>query len=409
MKRCSKCILPETFPGIVFDERGKCNYCHSYKSLQLEERRIELEQIFDKYRGKGSYADCIVTYSGGRDSTYVALKVAKEYGMTVLLVTYDWGMMTKEAQQNWKITKEELGVDHIIVQTNNKRIYKNIRMNIRAWLKKPHLGMVPLFTQGDKQAEYYIAKVASEYNIPLIITGGGNRLESTIFKSLFMGVHEKLGEGAWNVSTIGQIKLASRYMIEYIRNPYYINSSLFESIISFSHYFFKNPYRNVENINKNRNLIWLEFYRYINWNENEIQSSIKKELDWVHPKDAFITWRTDDCTAPFYNYVHLRLAGFTENDTYRSNMIREGIISRENALEIVARENIPRIVAMKDDYLDRIGISLEEITSILEPLAVKYDYEHIDTAIYKEPSIIDIVEASKSSKKWKEYPKENLC
>ena len=31
LKRCTKCILPETMPFIEFDEKGVCNYCNNYK------------------------------------------------------------------------------------------------------------------------------------------------------------------------------------------------------------------------------------------------------------------------------------------------------------------------------------------------------------------------------------------
>ena len=35
MKRCTRCILPETFPGIRFDEKGVCNYCTSYHPIKV--------------------------------------------------------------------------------------------------------------------------------------------------------------------------------------------------------------------------------------------------------------------------------------------------------------------------------------------------------------------------------------
>ena len=31
IKRCSKCILPETMPFIEFDDDGICNYCNNYE------------------------------------------------------------------------------------------------------------------------------------------------------------------------------------------------------------------------------------------------------------------------------------------------------------------------------------------------------------------------------------------
>ena len=43
-----------------------------------------------------------------------------------------------------------------------------------------------------------------------------------------------------------------------------------------------------------------------------------------------------DGTAAFYNYVYQTIAGFTEHDTFRSNQIREGMITREQAMQLVS-------------------------------------------------------------------------
>ena len=40
MKRCKKCVLPETFPGIEFDENGECNYCIKYEPLNPLKEKI---------------------------------------------------------------------------------------------------------------------------------------------------------------------------------------------------------------------------------------------------------------------------------------------------------------------------------------------------------------------------------
>jgi uncharacterized paraquat-inducible protein A len=39
IRRCTKCILPETFPGIEFDEDGVCNYCWAYISMRAQQSR----------------------------------------------------------------------------------------------------------------------------------------------------------------------------------------------------------------------------------------------------------------------------------------------------------------------------------------------------------------------------------
>ena len=48
---------------------------------------------------------------------------------------------------------------------------KNIRQNILAWLKRPDLGMVPLFMAGDKYFFYYTEQLKKQTGIDLNIWG----------------------------------------------------------------------------------------------------------------------------------------------------------------------------------------------------------------------------------------------
>ena len=80
-KICSKCVLPDSFPGIRFNEEGVCNFCMNYKGKEyLQEKKSEYSNKFDnlvaKYRGRSSY-DVLMCYSGGKDSTYT-LSIFKE-------------------------------------------------------------------------------------------------------------------------------------------------------------------------------------------------------------------------------------------------------------------------------------------------------------------------------------------
>ena len=63
-------------------------------------------------------------------------------------------------------------------------------------------------------------------------------------------------------------------------------------------------------------------------------------------------------TSPFYNYLYYRYAGFTENDFFRSNQIREGIITRYEGLNMVHLENQPRIKRI-EEYLEYINLNLK--------------------------------------------------
>ena len=52
------------------------------------------------------------------------------------------------------------------------------------------------------------------------------------------------------------------------------------------------------------------------------------------------------------------MAGFSEHDTFRSNQIRAGQITREKALQLVEEENRPRYPNIKW-YLDAVGIDFD--------------------------------------------------
>lgn len=356
LRRCTKCILPETFPGIEFNKDGICNYCLNYKKYIVKGESV-LKRELSEYKNKGDRADCIVTTSGGRDSSFVLYKLVKDFRMKVLAVTYDWGMMTLEAHRNWEKTSKILSIEHIVIRPDTEKIKRHIRKNIKAWLKKPHLGLVWLFTQGDKQAEYHINKIAKKFRIPLVVTGAGNALETTHFKHAFMGVKNADVKGVgMDLSFHGKIQLLFSYALEYFKNPRYVNGSMIEMLRSFFiQYISASP----------GGTKWLHFFQYHKWDEDEVLPLIRKELVWESPEDTILSWRTDDATAPFYNYLHYMMAGFTENDTFRSNQIREGVLNREEALKIVNEENKPRIEKIRD-YLKLLDLSFEDIKDLPE-------------------------------------------
>ena len=101
-----------------------------------------------------------------------------------------------------------------------------------------------------------------------------------------------------------------------------------------------------------------EFYwtfNYVPWEEKLINTTLIDEYNWETAGDTDSTWRIGDGTASFYNYIYYIASGLTENDTFRSNQIREGMISREEALKNVETENAPRWDTMRE-YCALIGI-----------------------------------------------------
>ena len=95
------------------------------------------------------------------------------------------------------------------------------------------------------------------------------------------------------------------------------------------------------------------------WDEKTIEDTIINDYEWETSIDTKSTWRIGDGTASFYNYIYCSVAGFTENDTFRSNQIRENMITREKALELIRDENRPRYNSLKW-YLKILGLDFED-------------------------------------------------
>ena len=87
---------------------------------------------------------------------------------------------------------------------------------------------------------------------------------------------------------------------------------------------------------------------------------IRDEYDWEVATDTKSTWRIGDGTASFYNYIYYTIAGFSEIDTFRSNQIREGMISSEEGLRFAEEENFPRYESLKW-YLEILGLDFVRI------------------------------------------------
>lgn len=356
IKRCTRCILPETFPMISFDENGVCNICRQHTPMDLLGEEA-LHDLAERHRSKDGSPDCVVAFSGGRDSSYMLHYIKKELNLNPVAYGYDWGMVTDIARRNQAIITGQLGVEYIVVSADIRQKRKNIQKNVLAWLKKPSLGMIPLFMAGDKQYFYYLEQVRKQLGVELAFLGG-NPLEKTGFKTGFTGVQENITGRTYDISTARKVQIISYYLRQFISNPSYLNKSLYDTAHAFySSYIMKHDFT------------WL--FKYIQWQEPVIDKVLQEEYGWEVAKDTESTWRIGDGTASFYNYIYYTVAGFSENDTLRSNQIREGMSSREEALRVATRDNQPRYDSMRE-YAYQIGFDLDEALYLINSMPKLY-------------------------------------
>lgn len=356
LRRCTKCVLPETFPYIEFDKNGVCNFCNHYEPLRFKGSEA-LENVVKTYRISDGGPDCLVPISGGRDSCYGLHYVKNELKMNPVAYTYDWGMVTDLARRNISKMCGDLGVEHILISADIKTKRKYVRQNVLAWLKYPVLGTVPLFMAGDKQFFYYAQLLRKQMDLDLVLFSF-NRLERTDFKVAFANIIRRQGMFITNTN---KLQLTAYYAKEYLRNPAYINSSLLDTVFAF-HSFYMIP-KSFETL-----------FDYIRWDEQIVNNTLIKEYNWEIAKDTDSTWRIGDGTASFYNYIYYVMAGFSENDTFKSNQIREGMLSRKEAMRSVDQDNQPRYESIQW-YCDTIGIDMQSALKVINTAPKLYPIE----------------------------------
>lgn len=219
--------------------------------------------------------------------------------------------------------------------------------------------MVPLFMAGDKYFFYYTDQVKKQTGLRLNIWGI-NPLENTDFKVGFLGVppdHHK--KRIYSLSAKRQAKLLLTMGKNILDNPQYLNGSVWDTLGSFVSRSVV-PHRD-----------YYHMYDYYRWDEKEIEKLVLEEYQWETAIDTQTTWRIGDGTAPFYNYIYYTVAGFSEYDTFRSNQIREGMLSREEGMKLVMVENQPRYPSLKW-YTDILNLDFATIIKRINSIPKLY-------------------------------------
>ena len=109
IKRCMRCILPESLPSVELDKNGICNHCKTYDRLfsnwedVKSQRKKEFEDLLQRAKRLNRNYDCLILLSGGKDSTYALYLCDKIYKLKCLCITFDNGFLVEQAKNNIKI------------------------------------------------------------------------------------------------------------------------------------------------------------------------------------------------------------------------------------------------------------------------------------------------------------------
>lgn len=344
LRYCTRCCLPETVEGISFDEMGICTVCRSGEQkmhFNWIERRKELDELLVKYRDQpGSYYDCIVPISGGKDSFFQLHIITKIYRLKVLAVTFNHSWYSKTGKFNLEHALETFDVDHIMYTPHRSLINKLAKKSLHkigdaCWHCHAGVGSFPL-------------QVAVKFNIPLLIWG------------------ESIAEASGRATYHEGVKYDADYFIKQSAKVY--PDGMVDSEISKREFcFFMIPSK--EELEKT-GIVGIHLGDYFFWDHERQVEFIKKEYGWKEDKveGTYKRYKSVECImAGVHDYAKFIKRGFGRTTDHVTQDIRAGLMTREEGFDLIRKVETLEPPALKK-YLKITGLTKKEFIAICKSL-----------------------------------------
>ncbi len=321
VKICENCVLPESFPGVKLNDQGVCNFCLDLKERKdLERRKERYREKFDKLlaerRGKRAY-DVLLSYSGGKDSTYTLLLLKQDYGLKTLAFSVDNGFVPEQTYRNIRVVCEKLGVDHLWLKPDFQMLGKVFRAGAERdiYPRTVLMRASTICTSCMAIVRFSALRLALEKRIPFLVFGwspGQIPLSASVLK--------------YNPETIKAMQSAGLAPLRAIAGealaPYFLEEEELQDAGRL-------PY----------NISPLAFLDY---DEGTIRARIEA-LGWKDP--AGLDANSTNCLLnSFANIIHEKSYGYNPYAFELAALVREGYLQRSEALERLRQPADPETV-----------------------------------------------------------------
>ncbi len=347
MRKCTMCLLPETQETLSFDEEGVCNVCrqHEFKNERInwEERKKVFEAMIEEYRGKYDY-DCIIPFSGGKDSAYTLYFLTKQYKLKPLVVSFDHGFYRPKHEKRVVAVLKKTGADYLRFRPNWKVVRK---LMLESLIRKGdfcwhcHTGVFS-----------YPMHVAIKFNIPLIIWGEHSAEYTSYYD---YAEPEEINEDRFNRWV--NLGISADDMQGMLKDPTIQPRDLEP---------FRYPPASKLRAIKCRSIT---LGSYFPWDAKKQSEIIHRELGWegdvvegIPPQ--FYYEKVECAMQGVRDYLKFLKRGFGRTAHLVSLDLRNGRISREEAEKLIGKYDGKRPASL-DVFLEYIGISEEEFYGIV--------------------------------------------
>lgn len=356
LKKCTACMLPETYETIEFDTKGVCNVCRGkeFRDEQIDwsERKKQLDALIERHRGKNDY-DCIIPYSGGKDSTYTLYYLMKEYKLKPLVVRFDHGFMRETLIENNTRTFKKLGVD-VLNFTPNWRVVK--RLMLESLRRKGdfcwhcHTGIFS-----------YPMHIAVKFNVPLVFWGEPSS-EYTQYYDYHDNEIEQVDETRFN--RFVNLGITAEDMYGMIKNDFDLDP---RDLLPYTY-----P--------KTRDLNRLRYESvclgsFIPWDVKRQVEVIQRELGWKGDQVEGMPWdeypyeKIECFMQGMRDYIKYLKRGYSRVSQMVALDLRNGRISHEKAEQLVSTFEGKKPPSL-EIFLDYLGLTQDEFNEIVNQTVV---------------------------------------
>jgi hypothetical protein len=361
---CKKCILPNNYSGISFNEMGICNLCESFKKSQyLGEDKLK-EDINTILKEKNEY-DCVVGFSGGRDSTYLLWYIVNVLRLKPLAVFVDSKLIPETTISNIEKTIKILGVDLIVRQ--HDFLKNTVKHFLTSWLNYPHPAtLITLCTGCRLGITRLLEEETINRNIPILFAGG-TPFEQGLFKKNLIATNRN-----------SNLSFVLGYGKQIIHNPSLIsNLSCLKTQID---EYFTVPWAFISK-NRKMNYIRIEpFLKYFRWEEQKIEDILKQELNWERYPGIESSYRGDCEVGIIRQFLYNKMLGYNDKDDHLSWLIRDKQISREEALNRISKEKETGLDILKLTFA-KLGFDYTDYINKIEKNVRKHNKNYMSIGV----------------------------
>lgn len=334
---------------ITFDSEGVCNYYYEYKkaeesqTLTGEEGRVAQKHLANKIitsQKRGKY-NCILGLSGGADSSYLAY-LAKQLGLTPLLVHFDYGWNSETATINVENTVKNTGFDLFTVVMDWPE-FKSLQ---RSYFKA---SVLDLDVPADHMIFGALYKMALKFNIKYILSGNNVWTEHTLPRS-------------WNYNKFDLVNLKNIHRT-FENKPLKKLPALGVWQQAYYQLIF-----NIQRVN------FLDLQEY---NRSNIIKTIEDQLNWKN-----YGWKHHESifTRFYQGYILPIKFNIDKRKPHLSNLIFSGQLTKQEALLELQNPAYP-LALQKEDFefvAKKLDFSLSDFEEILNLSNVKHSFYGTD-------------------------------